>query len=271
MKKKYLFFASSCLILILLCTAYSYYYIRWQHIWLRYSPISDYQIQPHIDDTIRVAMIGDSWAYLHNVCGFDTIIENKLSKLTRKPVKMISKGRCGETTKEIYKLMFQYSADGTKSIIESYIDFCIISAGINDARTNMGIEQFKYHYSLLLNFLINNNIRPIVLEFPDVDIWNGNNNKPINEIFVDYIRSFMTSSPMYNYKDYRKNLYNMLIDSPYTEKIIYINACKWNGVNMSPNPSLFLSDHIHLNIKGYELLDSCIVNEIYKNMEDSLH
>ena len=60
-----------------------------------------YLLPSNHEDTLRIAYIGDSWAYLHREhnCKISEILEDALSQ----PVKVHSYGMCGLTSKEIYE------------------------------------------------------------------------------------------------------------------------------------------------------------------------
>jgi hypothetical protein len=63
-------------------------------------------------------------------------------------------------------------------------------------------------------------------------------------------------------KEYRDSLQSMLINENLLDSVIYIYMNEWNGDGTNINQQLFLDDQIHLNRKGYEILDSCIANAI---------
>ena len=256
MRKKFVFITLGFIITISL---FQYYQYRWKSLWIFENKRDYYPVLYHEDDTIRVAMIGDSWAALHSQNMMDSLFQSILSDQTNLPVKMLSKGKGGEKSRGIYQLMFENNKEGTKTIFAQGLDYCILSAGINDAAANLGPKLFCYHMRLILDFLLYNRIRPIILEIPDVNIWKVYNNKPIKDLVSDYIRSLMSHCRMYQIKEYRDSFYSMLLNENYMNSIIYIRMNEWNGTNPNINKQLFLNDQIHLNKKGYELLDSCII------------
>lgn len=256
MRKKFVFITLGFIIIISL---FQYYQYRRKSLWVFENKRDYYPVLYHEDDTIRIAMIGDSWAALHSQNMMDNLFQSILSDQTNLPVKMISKGKGGEKSRGIYQLMFENNKEGTKTIFAQGLDYCILSAGINDAAANLGPKLFCYHMRLILDFLLYNRIRPIILEIPDVNIWKVYNNKPIKDLVSDYIRSLMSHCRMYQIKEYRDSLYSMLLNENYMNSIIYIRMNEWNGTTPNINKQLFLNDQIHLNKKGYELLDSCII------------
>lgn len=272
MKKRITKYGGICtLIMCSIIICYIHYFNQWKHIWERCPQIPLYTIDQHEDDTLRVGMIGDSWAYLHDVIQMDTFLSRHLADMLHKPVKVVSKGKNGEITREIYKYMFTYGVNGTRCFFDNGLDYCIISAGINDAVRNLGVKQYAYHYRLIIDFLNSNSVCPIVIEIPDANIWDSQFNKPYKEIAVDYVRSIMVGSPMYNCAKYRDELKNTLINDSLLKDIIYIPLSAWNGTQLSLRNDLSLSDHIHLNLKGYEKLDSAIIYEIIKREQGKLH
>lgn len=259
----------SCLVcVVILFSFFKYYQYRWRNLWVFENERKPYPVTYHEDDTIRVAMIGDSWAEMHSSNRMDNVLKLKLSNLTGQPVKMSSKGKGGEKSRGIYQLLFdENNKYGTKAIIASGLDYCIISAGINDASANLGPRLYCYHMQLILKYLLFNKIRPVLIEVPDVNIWNVHGRKPLKDLASDYLRSIMAHCKMYQMEEYRDSLYAMLINENLVDSVIYIHANEWNGSGTNINKHLFLDDQIHLNKKGYKLLDSCIANAIAADLK----
>ena len=253
-----------CLICVVaLFSFFKYYQYRWQNLWIFENENIPYSVMCHEDDTIRVAMIGDSWAEMHSSNKMDSNLQLNVSRQTGQPVIMMSKGKGGEKSRGIYQLLFdENNKYGTKEIIASGLDYCIISAGINDASANLGPRLYCYHMRLIIKFLLFNKIRPVLLEVPDVNIWKVHGHKPIKDLASDYLRSIMTHCKMYQMEEYRDSLRDMLMNESLMDSVIYIHANEWNENVTDINQKLFLNDQIHLNKKGYEFLDSCIAKEI---------
>ena len=99
---KYLLF--SLLLLIMLILVYCFYYTKWNHLWALEQPSQKYQVNYHQKekDSLRVVMIGDSWAGMH--LDFDGFMIQKLKKYSRLPVLFESKGKGGDcyTNKILY-------------------------------------------------------------------------------------------------------------------------------------------------------------------------
>lgn len=223
MKKVFLFFITLTIIVL---SAWGYYYIRWKHLWGMERPIPMYRVEKSIDDTIRVLLVGDSWAAMHS--NMDSFLCSKIKAKVSTPVVVSSKGKGGEISRGIYRLLFDNDSLGTRKLIESGVDYCVIFAGINDAAANLGTKHFCYHYYLIIDFLLNNGIKPVVIEIPDVDIWNVYGNKPIKDLLVDCVRSAMTGCRMYSYREYRDALKAMLLEQHLNERIVYVPMTCWN-------------------------------------------
>ena len=249
---------------------YIYYYNRWKHLWSLDANIAPhYEIKSNKNSSPRVVMIGDSWAGLHHEQNMDAYLSAILEQQISGSVLVESKGKGGEKTRGICKLMFETSEYGTKSLLSMKPDYCIISAGINDAAANLGTKQYCYYYRKILDFLLANGIRPVVLEIPNVNLWHIYGEKPFKDLVVDFVRSTMTGCKMYQYAGYRDALYRMLVNEKLMDEVVYVSMKDWNDASPDINSNLFMSDQIHLNRRGYEKLDSCIAIAIAKDLENS--
>ena len=244
-------------VVFLIVGGYAYLFYRWQHLWIPEPQKESYDITQSNDDTIRVAMIGDSWAGMHDEMSMDTVLQSCLSFLTDQPVIMKSRGKGGEKSRGVYQLMFEKDGYGTKSLIDGS-DYCIVLAGINDAAANLGTGQYVYHMQLILDLLLSNQICPVIIEIPDVNIRRLYGNKPVKDLLTDYMKSKMTGCGLYRFSDYREALKEMLQANYGDKHLLYIPTLGWNGDGQEINKDLFLDDQIHLNRYGYERLDSCI-------------
>ena len=246
---------------------YIYYYNRWKNMWLLDANIAPhYEIKSNKDSCLRVAIIGDSWAGLHHEHNMDAYLSAVLEQQINRSVLVESKGKGGEKTRGIWKLMFETSEFGTKPLLSMKPDYCIISAGINDAAANLGTKQYCYYYCKILDFLLANGIRPVVLEIPNVNLWHLYGGKPFKDLAVDFVRSTMTGCKMFQFAGYRYALYQMLEKERLMEKVVYVSMNDWNDASPAIDKKLFMSDQIHLNRRGYEKLDSCIAIAIAKDL-----
>lgn len=242
-----------------------YYYYRWKPLWLQEKPRNNYPIIHYQDDTLRIVMIGDSWVGMRTDT-INKIFQARLSEIIDRPVILKSKGRGGEKSRGIYQLMFEDDGYGTKQLLSSGVDYCIVFAGINDAAANLGIKQYVYYMKQIIDFLLANNIRPVLIEIPNVNIWKVYGGKPIKDLMADYIKSWMTKCGMYSFQEYREALQLFLKDSRFKDSVIYVPMRTWNCDGEDLNKNLFLDDQIHLNKQGYIKLDSCIIELIKKDL-----
>lgn len=246
---------------------YSFFYLRWSYQWEKEKVHTFYNIKREIDDTLRIAMIGDSWVEKLHIGGGDSVLKNKIEFLSKQHANFEACGKGGEKSREIYRLMFQSDIPGTKTLLSSGPDYCIVIAGINDAAANLGTRQYVYHYRLILDFLLNNSIRPVIVEIPNVDIWHLYHNKPIKDLTSDFLRSTMTRCPMYDYSVYRQALRRMLTEEHLMDSILYVPMECWNANSPDIDKEIFDDDLIHLNHLGYERLCSCIAEQIYSDLK----
>lgn len=256
-----------CLVVVMLLLCL-YYYNRWKVLWELEKPRPVYAIHHYSDDTLRVVMIGDSWIEMHSNHGLDSLLEKQLCELTSRPVKVSSKGKGGMRSRGIYDLMFKSKGYGTKPVIVSGADYCVISAGINDASANLGTRQYCHYMRLIIDFLLENEIRPVIIEAPDVNIWKLFAQRPLKNIAIDSLRSIMTGCGMYHYAEYREALRKSLKDGQLKDSVVFVSMYGWDGNGTAMDESLFLDDQIHLNRKGYELLDSCIASAIASDIHN---
>ncbi len=263
--KKIFGIVSICLLALLLFV-YLHFYYRWKPLWSLETPQKAYHIVRHQDDTLRIVMIGDSWVGMRTDT-INSIFKSRLSESVGRPVIIKSKGKGGEKSRGIYQLLFEDEGMGTKSLFTSGSDYCVVIAGINDAAANLGKNQFTHHMKLIIHFLLENGVRPILIEIPNVDIWNVYGGKPVKDLVVDYARSLMTRCGMYHFPEYREALRLMLEDSKLSDSVIYVPMNEWNGKDCDLNKQLFLDDQIHLNQLGYLKLDSCIMNAIIRDLQ----
>lgn len=255
--------------LLLFCLAYGFYYVRWSDLWSVCQKEPNYKTKKCNDDTLRVVMIGDSWSKLHSELHMDSYLCSELRKGVSRPIKVASKGKGGEKSRGIYHYMFQNTGSGTKPLFIAEPDYCIVMAGINDAAANWGTKQFCAHYKMILNFLLSKDIRPVIIEIPDVDIWHIYGDKSWKDLLADFVKSTMTGCRMYHFNEYREALKVMLFEEHLMEQVVYVPMASWNEEGECIDQNLFMADRIHLNRQGYEKLDACIANAIICDLQQT--
>ena len=257
MKYKRLMISASVIILCILIGKMIYTY---------YSPPKEheiYQAQRHSDDTVRIAYIGDSWALGHknHQCLTGIMIEDSIHQ----PVTIDSYGISALTSKEIYHALFE--VEGFKHFIERGYDYCFISAGINDANKKMSTSYYQKSMDCIIRFLLTNHIHPIILEIPDFNICQ------VYEIENAYDKMVRNLSMMINRlsidckQEYRDALNKWIQKQDYRNEVSIVRYKEWNDDYEKDLKTMYIDDQLHLNERGYQVLDSIIAKEIYKHYQ----
>lgn len=242
----------------ILLTITSIFLILGYGMYYYYAPPKErkpYTIERNNDDTIRVAYIGDSWAFYHQP--HDRDMSNMLSNKLNCPAIVTSLGFSGRSSKEIYLYMFDNPE--MISFLSKGYDFCFVAVGINDANKKMSSQYYKQSMACIIDFLLANKIRPIILEIPDYDIermyrWEIPSRKLLRPFSM-----LVTGTPI-NCKEKFRQAFNELIrEKSYGNKISIIRYKSWNSNYSEDLNNLYSKDGIHLNENGYAKLDSCIL------------
>ena len=215
-----------------------------------------YPCQQHDDDTLRVILIGDSWACYHQP--HDAHLSQLLQELTRKPVKVVSYGLCGKTSKEIYGSLFD--DNGMRQLLTRGADYCFLSVGINDTYKKTGAASYAQHTMQILRFLCTNHITPIVLEIPNYDIAFAFERQTMTRKLLRYLSMLFTNSPLDCREKYRKALRETIQSDSIAHKTHIIPTQSWSL-------HLYQYDRMHLNDLGYQTLDSCIAHTIVSKID----
>lgn len=230
-----------------------------------YAPPSirqSYQTGQHHDDTLHIAYIGDSWAFMHKDYDFQLalLIENKLHR----PVKVYSHGICGLTSKEIYEKMFDDTEYHDFLQGKGY-QYCLISAGINDTYKKMSTSYYKRSMDGIIQFFLANNIHLIILEIPDYDIHKAYNWQKSTRKLLRNASMCINNTPIDCKQMYRNALNELVNQKGYQNKVSIIRYKSWNNNYDNNLQQLYSVDGMHLNSLGYSKLDSAIAREIIKH------
>lgn len=214
------------------------------------------------DDTIRIAYIGDSWAEGHKKthCMIDSII----MKSAKRAVLVKTAGISGLTSKNVYYSIFRN--DSIRSVIEWGPDFCFVSAGINDSDRKMGTYYYKENMRLILELLLDNNIIPVIMEIPTYDINYSFKRRNRQTKLIYLISMLLTWSKMNCIQEYRNIYWNLIQEKNWYDSVITIRYLDWNPDGYKDKRGLYDEGRMHLNDKGYYLLDSCISNKIIRHI-----
>lgn len=216
------------------------------------------------DDTLRIAYIGDSWAFYHlqeHQCLIPEIINDQCQKTAC----IYSYGFPGRTSKEIYEAFFD--DERQRQILQNNgFQFCVVSAGINDANKKMSIKYYLKSMDYIIRFLLLNHVRPIIIEIPDYDIhktfqWQKRSRKMLYRLSMA-----INKVPMDCRQIYREALDDLIRKKEYQKKVSIIRYKSWNNDYEKDQRMLYLIDGIHLNEYGNDVLDSVIAKEIISNL-----
>ncbi|MBO5629377.1 MAG: SGNH/GDSL hydrolase family protein [Aeriscardovia sp.] len=222
-----------------------------------------YQMNQRSDDTLRIAYIGDSWAYLHKYhkCNIPQLLEDTLHR----PVRVCSYGISGLMSKEIYENMYDNS-DFRRFLTENRYDYCYISAGINDTYRKMSVSYYQKSMNNIIRLLLENHVRPIIQEIPDYDIsisydWQDRTIKLHRRLSM-----LLNSTPLDCKQMFRDALDDMISKNDYQNKVDILRYKSWNDDYIHDLTHLYLVDRLHLNEKGYAKLDSAIAAVIVSSV-----
>lgn len=240
----------ACFCTFIIYSAYDYYAPP--------SPKQPYHISNH-EDTLRIAYIGDSWAYMHkdHRCRISQLLEDTLHR----PVRVHTYGICGLTSKEIYENMFGNS-DLKHFLQKRGYAYCFVSAGINDTYKKMSTSYYQHSMDDIIQFLLFNNIRPIILEIPDYDISKSFERQKYSRKILRRLSMLVNNTPLDCKQIFRDAFDELIRVKGYQEKVSIIRYKSWNNDYLDDLTQLYLDDGLHLNENGYTKLDSVIAQEI---------
>lgn len=218
-----------------------------------------FQIKHINNDTLHIAYIGDSWAYMHNnhQCQIPHLIKGRTFQTT----KVYSYGLPGRTSKEIYEALFD-DVHLVKYMKEQGCDYCFISAGINDINKKLSITYYIKSMNGIIRFLLSNNVHPIILEIPDFDVYKVYRGHDKYRKLLRKISMTINNVPLDCKQLYRDALDDLIHKEGYQDKVSIIRYRSWNHDYYNDLNNLYLNDGVHLNNYGYSVLDSMIAKEI---------
>lgn len=248
--------------------------LLWRPFYKPVNPFKSYEIAHPNDDTLRVIMIGDSWVYFHETLRRDSTFENELKRVLKsRKVKVTAKGKGGAVSGEIYERMSAERMLATEfdlnncsqPMIEKGADYCVISAGINDARQRRGKQYYVTNYFHIIHMLLSFGIRPVVMEIPDVEVDEAFEGNTLFYRMRSRLAMGALRTELYGTNDYRQALKDSLVAHHLMDRIVYIPYDKWNPEGWRDKRDIYTDDHFHLNLAGYAILDSTFAAEIVKD------
>lgn len=222
------------------------------------------RIAMHNDDTIRISYIGDSW--IEGYLNVDCVVDSLVSNVVNRPVVVRKAGISGLTSKYIYNCIFMN--ESFREVIEWGPKFCFVVAGINDSDRKMGAGYYKENMKLIIDLLLDHNITPIILEIPSYNI-EFSYERRNRQVKMQYLLSMLlTWSRMDCINEYRDAYNSLLYEHKWEDKVITIRNDDWNPLGYKDNRNLYDEGQMHLNEKGYFVLDSCIATKIVMQLTD---
>lgn len=218
-----------------------------------------YQMNNTENDTLRIAYIGDSWAFFHKE--YNSIIEHILCDSLHRPIMVHSFGICGLTSKEIYESL--YDDNEFRNFLEQHkYNYCFISAGINDTYKKMSTSYYQKSMDGIIQLFLAKQIRPIIMEIPDYDIQKAYKWQTVDKKALRRLSMFINNKPLDCKQLFRDALDKLIQGKGYADKVSIIRYQSWNNDYLNDLNTLYLRDGMHLNEKGYAKLDSVIAHTI---------
>ncbi|MBR7031442.1 MAG: SGNH/GDSL hydrolase family protein [Prevotella sp.] len=225
-----------------------------------------YAIPQDRDDTLRIAYIGDSWAFMHREhnCQISKILKDTMHR----PAKVHSYGICGLTSKEFYENIFN-NADLKHFLQKRRYEYCFISLGINDTYKKMSTAYYQQSMDNIIQFFLANHIHPTILEIPNYDISKSYNRQELSRKLLRRLSMYINKTPLDCKQLFRDALDNMISKNNYTKKVSILRYLSWNKNGAKDWVKIYQDDGIHLNEKGYAILDSCIAETCIEHYKKS--
>lgn len=248
---------------LLICTIVAVSYISYNYYTAPKQRVP-YLSKSNNIDTLNIAFIGDSWAVFHN--NHNCIIRNLLADSIHRPIAVYTMGVCGQTSKEIYKSIFD-NPYYRQFFQQRKYDFCIVSAGINDTYKKMSISYYSKSMDGIISFLIANKIRPIVLEIPDYNIEDTYKHQTFFRRMLRQVSMFINGTPMDCKQLFRNALDDLVKHNSYEDKLYIVRYKSWNNNYIYDINKLYRYDGMHLNANGYTVLDSTFAKIIIDDLK----
>ncbi len=215
-----------------------------------------YNCTQNQDDTLRLSLVGDSWVFLHKP--FDHSLACQLHRVTGVPAEVASCGISRLSSKEVYCSMFDN--EGVQKVLRTGPHYCFVSVGINDSNRKMGTNYYVRHTLYIIRFLLKNHITPILLEIPDYDIAYTFTHQEFRKVLAGRLSMVCNHSSFDCREDYRQALAEALHAERLAQQVLMVTHTIFENRH-------FTEDRMHLNDKGYAVLDSCIVRQIANDIK----
>ena len=251
-------------------------YYKYRDIWTPSLKRPLYTIKQNDQDTIRIIMIGDSWAEYRIRMNCDSFLASKIIEKTNRFTLIRTNGRGGAKSKDVYQLMYEETASlsdirpkyCTEKLIRSGANYCVVFAGINDISAKLGTNYYCENMKLIIQQLLSGGIRPVLLETPSLDLSTAHWYSSPRLWIVPLLTTILVRSDTCTIESYNSAIYKELKESNLLSSVIYIPCGNWNELGHKDSRGLYDKDGMHLNSKGYRVLDSCIASFIANDLKN---
>ena len=120
----------------------------------------------------------------------------------------------------------------------------------------------------IIQFMLANNIHPIILEIPDYNIIKTYKNQKTDKKLLRQISMFINDTDLDCKQQFRDALDELIQAKGYQDKVTVIRYKSWNKSFENDLKKLYIEDQMHLNDKGYVVLDTVIANEIINRFQN---
>ncbi|KMQ66913.1 hypothetical protein ACM46_05300 [Chryseobacterium angstadtii] len=208
---------------------------------------------------LQIGIIGDSWVVRQNL---DSLVEKKLSD-KGVHAEIYSSGNPGAKTSRIYENLFKEDAEefSSRKVIEKKPDYCIVTAGVNDAAMHMGPDFYSHHMMMIIKTLLHYNIKPVVVSLPEFGVEEDFKNKNlISSLSNRGAELFLNGGTAFTIQDYRNALQEELKNSGLDQKVVILNFDEVSK-DFDKDRNLY-ADPLHLNKQGYQKFSEFLANGI---------
>lgn len=227
-------------------------------------------VQSYDDDTLRIAIIGDSWAEYHadrhGSC--DTLFAKEAATYISTPVICRIWGRAGALTNQVYYDLLNgkdNEAYGMQTPLAWHPDYCVIMTGINDLLKKRSTDDYVADYNLIVQCLLRHGICPVVMDVPTVDVEWVVSNRAFYKRWIQYVIAQVAGTYSTDVQAFRQALRDMLKTTGLRDSVLFIAANDWTPKGWQ-DTTCYRKDHLHLNDRGYQMLDSYLAKEILRHV-----
>lgn len=207
-------------------------------------------------DGLTIGIIGDSWVSYGKL---DSLLATALQSTGIK-AKIISAGRDGARSKQILEWLMADDGNAFNYLLQQQPQYCIVVAGINDAQSYVGANNYAHHMGLIVELLHRYHIQPVVVALPWFDTEAAQKNIGQPRKWRNKLSRVINNEPYDNIALYRLALQKHLQNAKGMEPIPMISFDSLCN-NAIACLSLYI-DALHLNTKGGEKFVNQLANAL---------